>query len=168
MNRNLKIVFTFSLLLNVMLLGAVASWGYRYLADRPVAMEPLKPELSHDIARHMVKARREHENLHQDLKAARQAMNKVMAAQNFSEADFAEAAQKIDQAQQALYKARSEAMLNMAKNMSTEDRQHMARQMETRGKEISERRGSGDNVDRLRERLKERRRQLENSPPPVE
>lgn len=168
MNRNLKIAFTLSLLLNVMLLGVVVSWGYRHLAERPVVATPLKPELSHDIARHMVKARREHESLHQDLKAARQSMTKVLSAPEFSEDDFGKAAQAIDQAQQALSKARSQALLDMAKNMSAEDRQQMARQMDSRRESLSGQQGRREAVEKLRERLKERRSPSEDRLLPVE
>lgn len=162
MNRHLKIAFTVSLLLNVFFLGVCASWGYRHVLEKPAAVRPLRPELSHDIAKAMVTARRDHETLHQELKKARQAMNGVLAAGDFSEENFRRAAQNIDRAQQALYKARTESMLKMAKEMSSEDRQQMARQMQA----MSERRGgNGENLDKFRDRLKERRGQWRDAPP---
>ncbi|QQG36944.1 MAG: periplasmic heavy metal sensor [Micavibrio aeruginosavorus] len=163
MNRNLKIAFTLSLLLNVFFLGVGASWGFREFMERPVPVHSLNPELSHDIAKSMIKARREHESLHQDLKTARQAMNRVLAQRNFNEDEFRKAAQKIDEAQQALYKARTESMLKMARDMTPEDRQQMAKRMQ----EMSERRGGGqgENLEKLRERLKERRAARREPPP---
>ena len=59
------------------------------------------------------------------------------ALSHFSEEKFNAASEKVNQAQGALFKARNDATLKMAKEMTLEERKEMARFMQS----MSERRG---------------------------
>lgn len=127
MNRHLKIFFTLSLLLNITLIGVVAGAAYkRWNDDGPRFEESRDPQFNHKMAKSMMEARKGQEPLFKEMRAAKNEMNKVLAADHFDEAAFHAASEKMYEAQAAMFKARNEAMLNMAKDMSVEERKELA------------------------------------------
>ena len=168
MSRRLKIIFTTSILLNVLLIGVVAGAGYKRMhgpMGRPGFDEPRKPEFNSKMATAMMAARKGQEPLQRELRAAKKELNDILAAQQFNEAAFIEASEKMYQAQEKLSKARNEITLKMAKEMTPEERQEVARRLQA----MSERH------ERLKERFRERngKKVLEGNrgdevPPPSE
>ncbi len=130
MNRHLKIFFTLSLLLNITLIGVVAGAAYkRWDDDGPRFSESRDPQFNHKMAKSMMEARKGQEPLFKEMRAAKGEINKVLAADMFDEAAFHAASEKMYAAQAAMFKARNEAMLNMAKDMSAEERKELAAHM---------------------------------------
>ena len=137
MNRRLKIIFTLSVMLNMLLIGVIAGACYKRMDGPHGFFDSREPQTDNKIARAMAAARKGQDAAHKDMKEAKKELVKVLAAPEFSEAKFHEASEKVDQAQDALFKARNDATLKMAKDMTPEERQEMARFMQS----MSERRG---------------------------
>ncbi len=148
MNRRLKIVFTLSVLLNVLLIGVVAGAAYKRMDDRHVSTQLRDPGMSSKMARAMLEARKGQKETYQQMREARQELGKILSDPDFNEEKFIAASEKVNQAQEALFKARSAATLKIAKESSVEERQEMVRHM----KSMSERH------ERLRDRFADRQR----------
>ena len=136
MNRRLKIIFTLSILLNVLLLGVVAGACYKRM-DGPPRFAYGDPQFDHKVAKAMMEARKGQEELYKDMKAAKKELTNVLGSPDFSEESFRAASDRVAKAQQALFNARNEATLKMAKEMTPEERQEMAKHMQA----MSERHG---------------------------
>ena len=78
----------------------------------------------------MIDARKGQEALHKDMKDARKELVNVLSASDFSEDAFRAASEKVEKAQEALSRARNDATLKMAKEMTPEERQQMAKHMQ--------------------------------------
>lgn len=127
MNRHLKIFFTLSLLLNITLIGVVAGAGYkRWNDDGPRFAESRDPQFNHKMAKSMREARKGQEPLFKQMRAAKEDMNKVLSGDQFDEAAFHDASEKMYKVQADMFKARNEAMLNMAREMSAAERKELA------------------------------------------
>lgn len=129
MNRRLKIIFTLSVLLNVLLIGVVAGSCYKRMDRSYGFSETRDPQLNNKIAKAMAASRKEQEAVHKQMKDAKGDLVKVLAASVFSEDDFKAASEKVYEAQGAVFKARNEATLKMARDMSPEERKEMAEHM---------------------------------------
>jgi|GEM_PF-2589071 uncharacterized membrane protein len=150
MNRHLKIIFTVSILLNVLLIGALAGscskrWDGRWDGPSHMARNG-DPQFDHEMARVMQEARKNQKPLQDELKAAKKELHGILAAETFDEAAFNAASEKMYKVQGDLFRARNEATLKMAKDMSVEERREMAKRLQ----EMSARH------DRMKERMQER------------
>lgn len=130
MSRRLKIIFTLSVLLNVLLIGVVAGACYKRMDGPPRFGDSRDPQFNHKMAKAMMDARKGQEALFKDMKDAKKELVNVLAAPDFSEEAFLAASAKVEQAQEALSKARNEATLKMAKEMTLAERQQMAKHMQ--------------------------------------
>ncbi len=137
MSRRLKIIFTLSVLLNVLLIGVVAGSCYKRMDGPRHFAYGSDPQFNHKMAKAMMEARKGQESFFKDMKDAKKELVEVLAAPDFSEEAFLAASAKVEQAQQALFKARNDATLKMAQEMTPEERQQMAKHMQA----MSERHG---------------------------
>ena len=128
MSRRLRIIFTLSVLLNMLLIGVVAGACYKRM-DGPPRFSSSDPQFNHKMAKAMMEARNGQEALHKDMKDARKELVSVLSAPDFSEDAFKVASEKVEKAQEALSRARNEATLKMAKEMTPAERQQMAKHM---------------------------------------
>ena len=160
MSRKLKIIFTLSVLLNVLLLGVVAGSCYkRNYAPHdgpPHARESGDAKLSPRVAMAMKESRKQERDLFDQMKDARKDIMNVLEAPEFDEAAFIAASEKISKAQQALVDVRTKTTLDLAKNSTFEERKELVSHMKAK----SERFG------RFRDRLEERRKNADDAPPP--
>lgn len=141
MNRHLKIFFTLSLLLNITLIGVLAGAAYKRWDDGAPGFAAVRdPQLNHKMAKSMRDARKGQEPLFKDMRAARNEINKILSADQFDETAFHAASEKMYKAQAEVFKARNEAMLKMAREMSAAERKELAAHM----KALSDRRGQRD------------------------
>ena len=141
MNRHLKIFFTLSLLLNITLIGVVAGAAYKRWNDEGPRFEDSRdPQFNHKMAKSMKDARKGQEPLFKEMRAAKNRIDQVLSADQFDEAAFHAASEKMYEAQAAMFKARNDAMLNMVKDMSAEERKELAAHM----KAMSDRHGRRD------------------------
>lgn len=147
MKRHLKIIFTVSVLLNVLLVGMLAgSCDKRWDGPLSRMAESRDPQFDHKMGKAMMEARKGQQPLQDSLKSAKKELHKVLAAETFDEAAFNAASEKMYKAQADLFKSRNEATLNMAKDMSPAERQEMAKHLQA----MSERH------ERMKERWRER------------
>lgn len=129
MSRKMKLVFTISIMLNVLLLGVLAGGIYKRISDSPFKGENGRPLLDHKIAAEMMRARKDHEDLHKAMKEARSHMLGTLSAAEFNEEDFLAASLKMDEAQTALFAARAQTAAKIAKDLSPEDRKELAKHL---------------------------------------
>lgn len=142
MSRRLKVIFTLSLLLNVLLIGVVAGACYKRMDGPPRFSESRNPQFNHKMAQAMMEARKGQEALYKDMKDARKELVSVLSAPDFSEDAFKAASEKVEKAQEALSRARNEATLKMAKEMTPEERQQMAKHMQAMSERYKRQRDS--------------------------
>lgn len=150
MNRHLKIIFTVSILLNVLLIGALAGSCSKRWDGRGDGLPRMArggdPQFDHEMAKAMQEARKNQKPLQDELKAAKKELHGILAAETFDEAAFKAASEKMYKAQADLFRARNEATLNMAKDMSVDERKEMAQRLQ----DMSERH------ERMKMRMNER------------
>lgn len=137
MNRHLKIIFTLSILLNVLLIGVVAGAAYKRMDGPPRFEESRDPAFNHKMAKAMMEARKGQEALFRQMRAARNDMNDALAADVFDEAAFDAASERLYKVQADMFRARNEATLKMAREMDAAERKELVAHF----KALSERRG---------------------------
>lgn len=162
MNRRLKVVFTISVLLNMLLIGVLAGSCYKRM-NGPGKFHERPPVMANSkLKQRMADARRDQEALHDQLKSEKRKLLDVLAAPNFNEEEFRQASERIDRAQEALFIARSETMLKMVKDMTTEERQDMARHMQF----MADRRGKSEGIKgrKVKGKMHEPREEMQPAP----
>lgn len=159
MNRKLRIIFTLSILLNVLLLGVLAGSFYKRVYsphDGPPPAHAADAKFSPRVAMAMKESRQQERALFDQMKDARKDIMDILEAPEFDEAAFIAASEKINKAQQSLVDVRTKATLDLAKNSTVEERKELVSHMKAK----SERFG------RFRDRLEERRKSADDTPPP--
>lgn len=144
MNRRFKIILTVSVLLNMLLIGALAGSCYKRMGgprDFRERMEGKNPK----FAKAMEEAREGQKELRDQMKTAKKGLVEALSAPEFSEEQFRAAADKMRAAQDAMFTARNDATVKMAKEMSVEERREMAEHV----KNISGRHDRGER-DKMR------------------
>lgn len=160
MNRKLRIIFTLSILLNVLLLGVLAGSFYKRAYgphDGPPHAREADSKFSPRVAKAMKESRQQERALFDQMKDARKDIMDILEAPEFDEAAFNAASEKINKAQQALVDVRTKATLDLARNATAEERKELVSHMKAK----SERFG------RFRDRLEDRRKPAGDVPPPL-
>ncbi len=159
MSRKLKIVFTLSVLLNVLLLGVLAGSCYKRNYgphDGPPHMREADAKLSPRVAMAMKESRKQERILFDQMKEARQDIMNVLEAPEFDEAAFIAASETINKAQQALADVRTKTTLDLARNATVEERKQLVSHMKARAERFG----------RFRDRFDDRRKPDAEIPPP--
>lgn len=134
MNRHMKIIFTLSLLLNATLIGVIAGASYQRWNHMPPAYSRTQDSAFNDkMSQAMATARKGQEPLFKDMRAARQQMNDILAADQFDEAAYSAAADKLRTTQAAMFDARQKVTLDMARTMSAAERKELAARFKAMG-----------------------------------
>lgn len=125
MNRRFKIILTVSVLLNMLLIGALAGSCYKRM-DGPRDFRERFEGKNPKFAKAMEEAREGQKELREQMKVAKKGLVDALSAPEFSEEQFRAAADKMREAQEAMFTARNDATVKMAKEMSVEERREMA------------------------------------------
>lgn len=127
MTRTVKILFTISVLLNVLLLGASAGLALK-MSHKPWHKMPdnLSPETQNLMERSFQESRNEMQPTIEDMKEARADLARVFSAPSFDEAQFDRAVDQMMTAQRQLMQKRFEATKEMAQQLSQEEREKLA------------------------------------------
>ena len=142
MNRSMKIIFTLSLLLNVLLIGVVGGAAYKRWQGAPHAAHRAAqdPAFSHKMGRAMAESRKGQEGLFREMRAARKEMYEVLGADTFDEAAFMAASDKMRKVQAQMFDARNDVTLKMAREMSAAERKELAAHLKAMGERFGRKR----------------------------
>lgn len=130
MNRNLKLLFTVSVLMNVLLLGVsggmVVKRHHGPHAWMEEAQKGMSPEARTLMAREFQEAHKQIGPLGQDARAARQDIVKALSSPEFSEAEFDAAIEALRKAQQGIMTEKMEATKRIAGELPQAERAKLA------------------------------------------
>ncbi len=129
--KKTRLVFTMSVILNVFLLSAAAATAYRHWADHPWhdLKKSLAPETRHLIARNFQKAHRETKDLGIKARRARKNLVEIMAAEEFDEAAFDTAVERLELVKDEIEDRKIQAIKDLFSDLSLEDREKLAERM---------------------------------------
>ena len=97
MSKKIKILFTISVLLNVILIGLVAGHSVKRWSDHPMerAMKEMSPEGRHIVARKLQSAFRYGRDEMKKMRATKKELKNILMAEEFDAEAFEEAAEKM-------------------------------------------------------------------------
>jgi uncharacterized membrane protein len=128
----IKFMVTMSVLLNVLLLGTLGGMAYKKYADhqeRREIKESLTPEARHLMARTMQQNRSEIRAIMQESKRLQEDLVEVMSAEEFDEAAFDKAIEKLKDAQERVAGVKIEATRKLAQELSAEERKRLSKRL---------------------------------------
>ncbi len=129
MRKSLKILFTASVLLNVLLFGSHAAITYKHWANHPwqQAKSGLSPEARNVVARSFRASRDEIKPLAKKARAERQKLMKVFQAEEFDEEAFDKIVEDMQKHQSEIMTLKIQTMKDIAKELPPEERAKMAK-----------------------------------------
>ncbi len=126
MSRNLKIIFTLSLLLNIVFIGVTVGATMRikrYFVEREQAFsQNLPPDVSHKVAKTFRETRMNMRDHYKEARAVREKMEKVLLTDPFDEKAFDRVAEEMLQMQMKLHRSKVEATKKLAKELPPDQR----------------------------------------------
>lgn len=128
MSRRKKLIFTISILLNIVFAGVGAGLVFKYCRDLPVPGD-LSPEGQHSTARIFQEGRQDAMPLIRDLKKQRKIVEDALTADMFDAAAYKEAVAALLAAQGKLHQHKASTMARAVENLSAEDRKKFARRI---------------------------------------
>lgn len=128
MNRRKKLIFTISILLNIIFAGVGAGLAFKYCRDMPVPGD-LSPEGQHSTARIFQEGRQDAMPLIHDLKKQRKIVEEILTADAFDAAAYKESVAALLAAQGKLHQHKAATMARAVENLSPEDRKKFARRI---------------------------------------
>lgn len=131
MSRKLKIIFTASILLNILLIGVGAGWYHKKSHYWPGGYE--RPKISDEsreaIRSNFKQARSEMKPIFEEMRAAKTQMENVLSAPEFDEAAYDAAAKKLLDTRDKLSRTMAGSAKNFLEDLPPEDRKAMAKHM---------------------------------------
>lgn len=125
MSKRMKLVFTASLLLNIVLIGIGAGMLFRFCQDVPIPSD-MSPEARHFIARTFQNGREQIKPLIVDVKEQRKKVEALLLAEEFNEKAYNEEVEKLLVAQEKITRKRAEIMGDALLDLPAADRQKFA------------------------------------------
>lgn len=125
MSKRMKLIFTISLLLNIVLVGIGAGMFFRYCQDIPIPGD-MSPEARHFIARTFQNGREQIKPLIMDVKAQRKKVEALLLADEFNEKAYDAEVEKLLAAQEKITRKRAEIMGEALLELPAADRQKFA------------------------------------------
>lgn len=130
MSKSIKIIFTISIVLNVLLLGAMAGQTFHKLGDRKDRLERMTQEMSpegrHVVAKTMQKAFRDGRDKMRSMRQSKQDVKDILGAEEFDAEAFESAASKMQEMMIKAGDRRIQVTKELAEQLSQEDRKQLA------------------------------------------
>ena len=129
MSKSLKIIFTLSIILNVLLLGVIAGHTYKKWNDDPIeqAMDEMSPEGRNIVARKIQAAFREGRDEMRSMRQSKKQLQSLLTAEEFDASAFEEEALKLHELIKEKGFKRIEITKELAQELSLEDRKVLAK-----------------------------------------
>lgn len=132
MSQKFKTIFTVSIILNVLLLGAVAGMAvdrFMYGSWEQMVSKDLAPETQNVMARTFQKSHEKIKGHYEEMRAARADLAKAFSARNFDERAYEDAVKRMNKARDKVMAQRFEAMKELAVELPQSEREKMAKQL---------------------------------------
>ncbi len=129
MNTNaMKIIFTVSVILNVLLLGAAGGLAYKHGSDKPyhAIHADMSPEGRNVVARAMQNAFRDGREVMQEARAIKKDIRAILTAPEFDAQAFDAKAEELHDIMSAMGHKRIDVTKDLAAQLSQEDRKVLA------------------------------------------
>ena len=126
MSKRMKVVFTLSLMLNIIFIGVGAGLLYRFCQDVPIAGD-MSPDARHFVARTFQEGREEAKPLITEVKAHRAIVEKIIMAPNFDKKAYDEEVGKMLDARDKMTRHRANVMGKALSELSQDDREKFAK-----------------------------------------
>ncbi|PZQ45442.1 MAG: hypothetical protein DI551_07400 [Micavibrio aeruginosavorus] len=126
MNKRMKLIFTVSLLVNILFVAAGLGMLYKFCRDVPIPPD-MSPDGRHYVAMTFQNGRKDAEPLIQDVKAKRKALEEVLIADEFDEAAYEKAVDAFLDTKSDIQRHRAATMQKALEKLSGEDRKKFAR-----------------------------------------
>lgn len=129
MSKKMKIIFTLSVILNVLLIGWAAGEAvHKFRKHDPVQKiaRDMSPEGRHIVAKTMQSAFREGRGKMRDMRKAKKEIKQILTAEEFDAEAFEIAAEKMHAMFAEMGKKRVEVTKQLAMQLSKEDRETLA------------------------------------------
>jgi uncharacterized membrane protein len=128
MNRRMKIIFTISLLANIVFIGVGAGLFFKYCQDIPIPGD-MSPEARHFVARTLQEGREQVKPLYQKAKANRQKVEDIIMAETFDKAAYDKAVDELLGSREGISRKRAEIMGKALGDLPASDRRKFARRI---------------------------------------
>lgn len=128
MSKRMKIIFTLSLLLNIVLIGVGGGMFYRFTMQGPVPGD-MTPEGRHFMARTFQEGRDRVKPLIADIKQKRAAVEEIMIAEQFDLEAYKVAVSAMMDSRDRISRKRAEIMGEALVDLPHADRQRLAKHM---------------------------------------
>jgi len=129
MNRRMKFVFTVSLLLNIVFIGAGAGMLYRFAQEVRIIPGQMSPEARHFIARTFQEGREEVKPLITDVKARRAKVENILTADEFDKKAYDKAVDEMLSSRDKISRKRADIMGRALVDLPAQDRQKFAKRI---------------------------------------
>lgn len=128
MTKRVKIFFTVSVLLNLLLGGALAGMAVDEMGHKPweEVKAELAPETQNLLARSFQESSRAMSSTIGDMRSAREKMKKIFSAKEFDETAYDKAVEEMTLAQQKLMNERLRVSKELATQLPQEEREKIA------------------------------------------
>ncbi|MFP4314129.1 MAG: periplasmic heavy metal sensor [Alphaproteobacteria bacterium] len=130
MSKSIKIVFTASVLLNVLLIGILTGMAAQKYAERKERLTQMTHEMSpegrHVVARTMQKAFRDGQGQMREMRRMKKQIRDILTEEEFDAQAFEEASRKMQSMMEAMGEKRINVTKDMAEDLSQEDRAVLA------------------------------------------
>jgi len=131
MSKRMRILFTVSVIANVLLLGLLAGMAARNYYEHPwhKTRRELTPETRHLLARAFQHTHREIKPLIEEAHKTREVLVETIAADNFDDAKFKRLAKEMNDLQDEIGRKKADGMLDLIHDLSDEDRKKFSRHL---------------------------------------
>jgi uncharacterized membrane protein len=128
MNRRMKLIFTLSVLLNIVFVGVGIGMFYRFCQEIPIPGQ-ISPEARHFVARTFQEGRKEIKPLIDEVKADRAKVEKILTAEQFDAKAYDKAVDEMLDSRNGVTRKRAEIMGRALADLPAEDRQKFAKRV---------------------------------------
>ena len=128
MNRRMKIIFTISVLLNIVFIGVGAGMLYRFAQEVPIPGQ-MSPEARHFVARTFQEGREQVKPLIEDVKARRNVVEDIITAEKFDPDAYRKAAGQLLDAREKVSRKRADIMGQALVDLPAVDREKFAKRI---------------------------------------
>ncbi len=128
MNRRMKLIFTASVLLNIVLIGVALGLLYKFCQDIPIARD-MSPDARNFVARTYQNGREEVKPLIQEVKARRKNVERILTADEFDRKAYDRAVDDLLATQAKIMRHRADTMGKALTDLTDDDRKKFSRQV---------------------------------------
>lgn len=128
MSKRMKVIFTISVLLNVILIGVIGGHALKRWSDNPLhqMQAEMSPEARHIVARTMQAAFRDGKGKMREARNVKKEIRAILAAEEFDADAFDAQAMKLHEIMSGMGQKRISITKDLAEQLSLEDRKVLA------------------------------------------